>query len=104
MFDGKRFFPDTGTPIWKMERSSTMLAVWLPEPLTVAIWMLKSLTTWERWAASAGAGLGKVELICVNFTVLPSRRDLSRPDSSPPAPRRPSGPASFPTRCPSRPR
>ena len=45
MFDGKRFFPDTGTPDWKSDRSSTRLAVWLPEPLTVATWMLKSLTT-----------------------------------------------------------
>jgi hypothetical protein len=45
MLDGKRFFPDTGTPIWKMERSSTRLAVWLPDPLTVATWMLKSLAT-----------------------------------------------------------
>ena len=36
MFEGNRFFPDTGTPIRKMERSSTRLAVWLPEPFTVA--------------------------------------------------------------------
>ena len=49
MFDGKRFLPETGTPIWKIERSSTRLAVWLPDPLTVATWMLKSLTTCERW-------------------------------------------------------
>jgi hypothetical protein len=27
MFEGKRFFPETGTPIWKMDRSSTRLAV-----------------------------------------------------------------------------
>ena len=45
MFDGNMFLPDTGTPIWKMERSRTRLAVWLPDPLTVATWMLKSLTT-----------------------------------------------------------
>ena len=37
MFDGKRFLPETGTPIWKMDRSSTRFAVWLPEPFTVAI-------------------------------------------------------------------
>src|SRR5262245_11408828 len=43
MFEGNRFFPLTGMPIWKMARSSTVLAVWLPEPLTVATWMLKSL-------------------------------------------------------------
>ena len=45
MFDGNRFLPLTGMPIWKMARNSTLLAVWLPEPLTVATWMLKSLTT-----------------------------------------------------------
>src|SRR4029079_922434 len=45
MFDGNRFLPLTGMPIWKMARSSTLLAVWLPEPLTVATWMLKSFTT-----------------------------------------------------------
>src|SRR3972149_9191125 len=45
MFDGNMFLPETGTPIWKMDRSSTRLAVWLPDPLTVAIWILKSLTT-----------------------------------------------------------
>ena len=36
MFEGKRFLPETGTPIWKMARSSVVLAVWLPEPLTVS--------------------------------------------------------------------
>ena len=45
MFDGNMFLPDTGTPIWKIDRSRTRFAVWLPEPLTVATWMLKSLTT-----------------------------------------------------------
>ena len=45
MFDGNMFLPETGTPIWKIERSRTRLAVWLPDPLTVATWMLKSLTT-----------------------------------------------------------
>jgi len=56
MFDGKRFLPETGTPLWKIERSSTRFAVWLPEPLTVATWMLKSLTTREAGAAKAAAG------------------------------------------------
>ncbi len=45
MLDGNKFFPETGTPVWKIDRSSTRLAVWLPDPLTVATWMLKSLTT-----------------------------------------------------------
>ena len=44
MFDGNMFLLDTGTPIWKIDRSSTMLAVWLPDPLMVAIWMANSLT------------------------------------------------------------
>ena len=44
MLDGKRFFPETGMPIWKMARRSVLLAVWLPEPFTVATWMLKSFT------------------------------------------------------------
>jgi len=36
---------DAGTPDSRIDRSRTMLAVWLPDPLTVATWMLKSLTT-----------------------------------------------------------
>ena len=45
MFDGNMFLPETGTPMRRIDRSSTMFAVWLPEPFTVATWMLKSLTT-----------------------------------------------------------
>src|ERR1700691_4161435 len=45
MFDGNMFLPDTGTPIWKIERISTVLAVWLPDPFTVATCKEKSLTT-----------------------------------------------------------
>src|SRR5690349_11180467 len=56
MFDGNRFFPDTGMPIWKIDRRSTRFAVWLPEPLTVATWIVKSLTREEcalaRWSGS----------------------------------------------------
>src|SRR5436309_3042170 len=44
MLEGNRFLPLTGMPIWNRARSRTALAVWLPEPLTVATWMLKSLT------------------------------------------------------------
>src|SRR5205814_5385257 len=44
MFDGNMFLPETGTPIWKIERRRTRLAVWLPDPLTVATWIAKSLT------------------------------------------------------------
>src|SRR3954449_11681272 len=53
MFDGNMFLPDTGMPIWKSERSRTRLAVWLPEPLTVATWMLKSLMI-RRFTGCAG--------------------------------------------------
>src|ERR1017187_5893061 len=57
MFDGNMFFPDTGMPIWKMERIKTVFAVWLPDPLTVATWMLKSFTTaCGCKAASVAAG------------------------------------------------
>src|SRR3954468_9163960 len=45
IFDGNMFLPDTGMPIWKSERRMTRLAVWLPDPLTVATWIVKSLTT-----------------------------------------------------------
>ena len=54
MFEGNRFLPETGIPIWKMERNRTRLAVWLPDPLTVATWMLKSLTMRRDAAASVG--------------------------------------------------
>ena len=36
MLEGNMFLPETGMPIWKMARIRTVLAVWLPEPLTVA--------------------------------------------------------------------
>src|SRR5205085_11388341 len=66
MFDGNRFLPDTGMPIWKMDRRSTRLAVWLPDRLTVAAWMLKWLTTapaaWRAgWPASARASCGAMD-------------------------------------------
>ncbi len=37
MFDGNMFLPETGTPISRIDRSRTIFAVWLPDPLTVAI-------------------------------------------------------------------
>src|SRR5262245_34982643 len=45
MLLGKRFFPLTGIPMWKSARMRIRFADWLPEPLAVATWMLKSLTT-----------------------------------------------------------
>ena len=53
MFDGKRFFPETGTPIRKIARRRTLLAVCEPEPLAVATWSEKSLT---RVPEATGAG------------------------------------------------
>ena len=44
MLEGKTFLGATGTPILKIARVNTRLAVWLPEPLTVAAWMVRSLT------------------------------------------------------------
>jgi len=48
IFDGKRFFPLTGTPMPKMLFKSTLLADCEPEPFTVATLMLKSLITRAR--------------------------------------------------------
>src|SRR5450759_4572751 len=48
MFDGNRFLPETGTPIWKIVRNRTVLADCDPEPFTVATWREKSLTTCFR--------------------------------------------------------
>ena len=44
MLEGKTFLGATGTPIWKIALVKTRFAVWLPEPLTVAAWMVRSLT------------------------------------------------------------
>src|ERR1035437_6264892 len=43
MLEGKTFLGATGIPILKMARVRTRFAVWLPDPLTVAAWMVKSL-------------------------------------------------------------
>src|SRR3979490_1769480 len=61
MLEGKTFFGATGMPMWKIALVSTRLAVWLPEPLTVAAWMVRSL------------------MICwVNFSFSPRNRDFTR--------------------------
>src|SRR5436853_1946958 len=44
MFDGNIFLPLTGTPIWKMERINTLFDDCDPDPLTVATWIVQSLT------------------------------------------------------------
>src|SRR5882762_9977808 len=47
MFEGKTFLGATGIPIRKIARVRTRFAVWLPEPLTVAAWMVRSLRIWS---------------------------------------------------------
>ena len=44
MFDGKRFLPDTGTPMRKIARISRLLALDEPVPLTLASFSAKSFT------------------------------------------------------------
>src|SRR5438105_5829180 len=44
MLDGKMFLGATGMAILKIARMSTELEDWLPEPLTVAAWKVRSLT------------------------------------------------------------
>ena len=46
MLEGNTFLGATGMPIWKMARVKIRFAVWLPEPLTVAAWMVRSLMIW----------------------------------------------------------
>src|SRR5262249_55482313 len=53
MLEGKRFFPETGMPIWKIDRIRMVLEDWLPDPLAVATWIEKSLMTGDLRAASA---------------------------------------------------
>jgi hypothetical protein len=43
MFDGKRFLPETGIPIWKSDRRRTVLELCEPEPFAVATWSVTSL-------------------------------------------------------------
>jgi hypothetical protein len=44
MFDGKRFFPETGIPMRKIDLIRTLLAVCEPDPFAVATCSEKSLT------------------------------------------------------------
>ena len=53
MFDGKTFLGATGIPIENRERVRTRFEVWLPEPLIVAAWKVKSLTTGSRFPATS---------------------------------------------------
>src|SRR5690242_14190862 len=48
IFEGNRFLPLTGMPILKIARIRVLLAVWLPEPFTVAATIAKSFTIGGR--------------------------------------------------------
>jgi len=69
MLEGKRFFPETGTPIRKIDRRRTLLAVWEPEPLAVATWREKSLTRAAGLLAAVVSGDGAV---VIRMHLLPS--------------------------------
>src|SRR3989442_3364363 len=58
MLDGKTFLGATGIPIWKIALVNTRFAVWLPEPLTVAAWMVRSLTVGSVTSILGLADLG----------------------------------------------
>src|SRR5262245_3788040 len=65
MLDGKRFLPLTGMPILKNARIRVLLAVWLPEPLTVAATIAKSLTIGSRAARLAPRELASVSITLI---------------------------------------
>src|SRR5579864_4833385 len=71
MFEGNRFLPETGTPIWKMLRRSTVLELCEPLPLTVATWMLMSLTTGTLPARPA-VSCSPTSVVAINSEVLPA--------------------------------
>ena len=64
MLDGNKFFALTGMPILKTARTSRPLAVWLPEPLTVATTIEKSFTISGRSAPCAVAAAFPARLPC----------------------------------------
>ncbi len=45
MFEGNTFLGETGMPIEKIVRAMIRLEDWLPDPLMVAAWNVKSFTT-----------------------------------------------------------
>ena len=65
MFEGNRFLPETGTPIWKMLRNRTVLELCEPEPLTVATWMLMSLTIGLRSADVRRAACSAISVVAI---------------------------------------
>src|SRR5436309_2740756 len=69
MFEGNMFLPLTGTPIWKMERIRTLLDDWDPDPLTVATWIVKSLTTGAPPDAAESSTASAVRVSVTSFSL-----------------------------------
>src|SRR5690606_34142125 len=76
MFEGKMFFPCTGMPILKNERSSARFAVWLPVPFAVATAIEKSLTLAVDSVPTRGPDSGSLTPIPVRA---PPRGRRTRP-------------------------
>ena len=58
MLEGKRFFPDTGTPMSKRDCKRIRLADCDPVPLAVAMLMVKSLAMVSIYCISLGSATG----------------------------------------------
>src|SRR5262245_37697580 len=89
MLEGKRFLPLTGTPILKIARMRVLLAVWLPERLTVAATIAKSLTIGSRSARPAPRGPASVSMtliVLLRFGIHLAREKVPR-RADQPAPR-----------------
>jgi hypothetical protein len=65
MFEGKRFLPETGIPIWNRARRRTVFEDCEPEPLAVATWMEKSFTTGPRAAGREDGSLVGVSVTAI---------------------------------------
>ena len=76
ILDGNRFLPETGTPIWKIERSRMVLALCDPDPFAVATWMLKSLTMGLR-SADVAEPCTAISVVAINTpsSVAPRNKD-----------------------------
>src|ERR1700687_6400275 len=79
MLEGKTCLGATGMPMRKIALVKTRLAVWLPEPLTVAAWMVRSLMICCVNFVSFSRGL-RILRVCSNQDVFlrVSRRSEGR--------------------------
>ena len=62
MFEGKTFLGATGTPSRKMALVIARFEDWLPEPLTVATRIVKSLTARAAWEHHTSRRAARVPL------------------------------------------